>query len=333
MESEFASQVAAEAKELSADDAQRFLDARAAVARHRVLSVRDEGVRELRTYTKEKREEYLAKGWAIKNSKGQIAYPIRDVGDLRNAIRSYGRAAKEDKPKVRKHIIKRARGLSRQDLIPENWMKAASLSARMQLAHETPDLDIIDDAVDMGLTAALRYRRERDPEWFKPENHPRDASGRFRKVLFRLKNDLEDKTGTKNAIDKIEEAEDAQAKGEDIKAREAAEEVIKLVDDLADITTNADDQEMLRMGAKELGKVMAYLPMPQGQVASKMKFTELPMDLRDLVEDIVDRAAAKLSKDQFEESAGPLRGYMSGGDYMDSDEIQSHLNRILRLLV
>ena len=48
------------------------------------------------------------------------------------------------------------------------------------------------------------------------------------------------------------------------------------MDKLADDTTNADDQEMLRNGAGELGKVMAYLPLPQGQVATKMKFTELP---------------------------------------------------------
>jgi hypothetical protein len=64
-----------------------------------------------------------------------------------------------------------------------------------------------------------------------------------------------------------------------------------------------------------------------------MKFSELPLELRDLIEDIVDRAAAKLSKDQFDASAGELRKYMSGGDYKDSDEIQADLNRILRLLV
>ena len=329
MEATLAAEVEAEARALTADDTAKMLAARASVARHRVLAIRDEGVRELRTYTKEKREEYAKKGYALPDG----SFPIRDVGDLRNAIRSYGRAPKEKKAAVRRHIIKRARGLARTDLIPESWMKAASISARMQLAHEAPDVDVIENAVGLGLTAALRYRRERDPDWFKPENHPRDEYGRFRKVLFRLKKDLENKTGTKAAIDKIEQAEQYEQSGDDDKAREAAEDVIKLVDDIADRTTSEDDQEMLRVGAKELGQVMARLPLPQGQVATKMKFSELPLELRDLIEDIVDRAAAKLSKDQFDASAGELRKYMSGGDYKDSDEIQADLNRILRLLV
>ena len=336
IERQLSSQVDVEARTLSAQETERLLAAKATMARHRVnatLAAREPGISEFRAYTKEKREEYLDKGWAIKNYKGSIAYPIRDIGDLRNAIKAYGRAAKEDKAKVRKHIIKRARGLDRADLIPDGWMKAASISARMQLAHENPDYAVVEDGVALGMTAALRYRRERNPDWFKPENHPRDASGRFRKVLFRLKKDLEGKTGTKEAIDKIEEAEDAEAKGEDDRARDAAEEVITIIDKLADDTTNADDQEMLRIGAGELGKVMAYLPLPQGQVATKMKFTELPVELRDLIEDLVDRAAAKMDNDQFDEVAGEVKSYMSGGDYMDSDEIQSHLNRIVRMLI
>ena len=305
-----------------------MLAAKAAVAKHRVLSTRDDGVRELRTYTREKREEYLTKGWAIKNSNGQIAYPIRDVGDLRNAIRSYGRAAKADKPKVRRHIIKRARGLSRTDLIPENWMKAASVSAKMQLAHSDIDADLVESVVDMGLTAALRFRKPWD------ESHqPRDEFGRWRKVMFRLKSDLENKTGTKAAIDKIEEAEDAESDGDLKKARDASEEVMHMLEKLADDTTNVDDQEMLRMGSKSLSEVIARLPLPQGQVATKMRFTDLPVELRDLVEDIVDRAAAKMDQEGFQEVAGELRNYISGGDYMDSDEIQSHLNRIIRSLV
>jgi hypothetical protein len=255
------------------------------------------------------------------------SYPIRDIGDLRNAIRSYGRAKKEDKPKVRRHIIKRARGLNRPDLIPDSWAKAMSASAKMQLRREEPNTELVEDAL-LALTASLKYRRP-----FEESRHPRDEHGRFRKVLFRLKKDLEQKTGTKEAIEKIEEAEDAEERGDDAGAQAAAEEVIKLVDDLADGTMDADDQEMLRLGGASLGEVLARLPLPQGQVASKMKFTDLPLELRDLVEDLVDRAAAKLDAEKFQEVAGPLKTYMAGGDYMDTDEVQSHLNRILRFLV
>ena len=207
-------------------------------------------------------------------------------------------------------------------------MKAASVSARMQLNHAQPDFDLVQDYVALGLTAALRFRRP-----WEESRQPRDEFGRWRKVMFRLKDDLKEKTGTKAAIDKIEEAEDAEAEGDTDKARKASEDVIRMLDDLADDTTNADDQEMLRVGAKSLGEVIARLPMPQGDVATKMKFTALPVELRDLIEDIVDRAAAKMDQEGFQEVAGDLKGYMSGGDYLDSDEIQSHLSRIIRSLV
>jgi hypothetical protein len=49
------------------------------------------------------------------------SYPIRNVEDLKNAIQSYGRSTPEKRDEVKKHIIRRARGLRRPDLIPENW--------------------------------------------------------------------------------------------------------------------------------------------------------------------------------------------------------------------
>ena len=88
-----------------------------------------------RAYSKETLEDYAKKGWAHKNKDGHISYPIADVADLRRAIRAYGRASKEEKPAIRKHIMRRARGLDRPDLIPEQWMKSASHAAQMELAR------------------------------------------------------------------------------------------------------------------------------------------------------------------------------------------------------
>ena len=326
MERQFAAQAEIEAATLSAADQQRLLSAKAAMAKHRItthLSITEPGISEFRAYSKEKREEYAKKGWAMDGGR----YPIRDVGDLRRAIKAYGRSRKEDRPKVRKHIIRRARGLNRADLIPQDWMKAAAVSARMQMSHVAPDFEIVEDYIALGLTASLKFRKP----W--NERQPRDETGRWRKVMFRLKSDLKSKTGTKTAIDKIEEAEDAELKGDLKEARKKSEEVLRIIDDLADDTTDEDDQEMLRNGSKSLGEAMARLPLPQGEVATKMRFSDLPLELRDLIEDITDRAAAKMNNDEFEQVVGPLKSYMSGGDYMDSDEIQSHLNRIIRMLV
>jgi hypothetical protein len=49
------------------------------------------------------------------------SYPIRNVEDLKNAIQASGRSTPEQKAEVQDHIIRRARGLRRPDLIPENW--------------------------------------------------------------------------------------------------------------------------------------------------------------------------------------------------------------------
>lgn len=47
------------------------------------------------------------------------SYPIRNRSDLKNAIASYGRA--KDKEKTKAWIIKRAKELDAEDLIPESW--------------------------------------------------------------------------------------------------------------------------------------------------------------------------------------------------------------------
>ena len=47
------------------------------------------------------------------------SYPIDNVSDLENAIQAYGRA--KNKPQTRALIMRRARELHREDLIPESW--------------------------------------------------------------------------------------------------------------------------------------------------------------------------------------------------------------------
>ena len=56
------------------------------------------------------------------------SYPIRNSGDLRNAIQSYGRSKPGDRAKVRRHIVKRARALGKTEMIPENWKTASAIA-------------------------------------------------------------------------------------------------------------------------------------------------------------------------------------------------------------
>lgn len=69
-----------------------------------------------RMYSQERRQELAGSGQAMSDG----SYPIVDEADLKNAIQAYGRA--KDKEKAKKHIMKRARALKMEDMIPEEWM-------------------------------------------------------------------------------------------------------------------------------------------------------------------------------------------------------------------
>lgn len=94
-----------------------------------------ESIEEKRFYTNARRTEYAKRGWALPDG----SFPIRDVGDLRNAIQAFGLGKNQEATK--RHIMKRARALGRTDMIPENW-KTRQKSARKYGANDpkTPAL-------------------------------------------------------------------------------------------------------------------------------------------------------------------------------------------------
>lgn len=75
----------------------------------------DEDVEEKREFSEERRMELAEEGMALPDG----SYPIVNRGDLENAIQAYGRA--KDKEAAKRHIMKRARELDAEDMIPENW--------------------------------------------------------------------------------------------------------------------------------------------------------------------------------------------------------------------
>lgn len=74
-----------------------------------------EGTEEKRDYSEETRMQMAEEGMALPDG----SYPIKDRADLQNAIQAFGRA--KDKEKAKRHIMKRARELDAEDMIPENW--------------------------------------------------------------------------------------------------------------------------------------------------------------------------------------------------------------------
>jgi len=76
-----------------------------------------DSMEEFAKFTEEERKELAKKGQALPDG----SYPIRNMQDLKNAIRAYGRSPLKGRMDVRKHIIKRALDLDARDLIPEQW--------------------------------------------------------------------------------------------------------------------------------------------------------------------------------------------------------------------
>lgn len=277
----------------------------------------------LRNYSPTVREDYAKKGWAREDG----SYPIANVADLKRAIKAHGRAREEDRAAVKKHIIMRARALKREDLIPEMWMKAATVRARVELSKRDIDAAYIEDWVGVLATAAERKR-----QW-EESKYVRDRKGRFREKLASLREALTDKEGTKEAVDAIDRAIVATDEDDLRQAKIEADKVIKTVDDVADQTVDDTDRNSLRQTGESLGRFMSEIGLPQGDEAEKMRYTDLPKEVTNLVEDLLKRLRAKVAPDIYNEIAHDLETFMSGGDYMSSDEIHSNLAKVIRMLV
>jgi hypothetical protein len=70
---------------------------------------------EKKEFSSKKRKELASKGNAMPDG----SFPIENVGDLKNAIQSIGRA--KDYAKTKSHIIRRARALNAVKELPEDW--------------------------------------------------------------------------------------------------------------------------------------------------------------------------------------------------------------------
>lgn len=84
---------------------------------------------ERRSFTEKQRKSMASKGEALPDG----SFPIANRQDLENAIRAFGRA--KDKRAAKRHIMKRAKALGAEDLIPDSW-KGGDDSKR---AAETPE--------------------------------------------------------------------------------------------------------------------------------------------------------------------------------------------------
>lgn len=85
-------------------------------------------------YSDEQRSNDSKKGLALRDG----SYPIRDVTDLKNAVKAFGRAKESDRAAVKRHIKKRAKALNRMDIVPKDWREASISEVGERLAETSP---------------------------------------------------------------------------------------------------------------------------------------------------------------------------------------------------
>lgn len=315
---------------------------------------------EFRDYSEETRMKYAKKGIALPDG----SFPIENEQDLRRAIKAHGRA--KDIEKAKAHIKKRARALDRADLIPDEW-KEASLRERAALAaaalsvensdsteetfetvfseaeFEVTDADKEPEIEDLTPEELIAVREEirnksmlpeRDESGrikYTPQTQPRDAKGKFRKVLARLKSDL-GVAGLSRVIDKVEKAENLTFAGDYARAAGSAADLISIIERLDTKALNPESLENVRSSARELGKVIANLPFAFGEENEKIRFSDVPPALRDLMEEMIDRVEEKIGKEDADIATQELKNFMAGGDYYNQSDISAQMSKLLRLL-
>ena len=295
------------------------------------------------------------------------SYPIRNTQDLKNAIRAYGRSKPGSRGKVKRHIMKRAIGLNKEDIIPENWKGAASnldelvatmktrstfaaASLNSEAVFSTQEFaeepapeeiaDLTDEEIEV-LRQEAKTRKSQENDGisrdedgrakYTPETQPRDASGKFRQVLARIKQDL-GTSGLDRVLDKIEEAENFDSTGDYAGAAKAAGDLLGIIDRLDSGALNAEALENVRISAGELGKVIANLPFAFGEESQKIRFSDVPPALRDLMEDMITRVEDKIGQEDADIATEDLKKFISGSELYNQSEISSQMAKLLRLL-
>jgi hypothetical protein len=317
-------------------------------------------VAELAKFSEEERSELADKGFALPDG----SYPIRNEQDLRNAIQAYGRAKREKRVTVRKHIVKRAKALGKANLIPDEWKSAgsseaasivASMRSRLAEFAETDAKEIsesdlkklkeakeeadkqteeeikIAEDIKAGKTTAKDVYDKEGRSKYTPKTQPRDAKGKYRKVLARLKQNL-GVAGLQKALEKVETAENLEFAGDYVNSAKASSELLGMIDRLDTKALNPESLENVRTTAAELGKTIANLPLPFGKEAQKVRFSDLPAGLKTLIDGMISRVEAKIGKEDADIATANLKSFMSGADVYSQAEIQSEMNTLLRLL-
>jgi hypothetical protein len=166
---------------------------------------------------------------------------------------------------------------------------------------------------------------------YTPKTQPRDAKGKFRQVLARLKSDI----GTSGLQNIVEEARTVGAYyelGDYVNSAGSAVKLMDIIGRLDSGALNSDSLENVRASAAELGKVIANLPLGFNDQTEKVRYSDLPSSLQNLMDDMMEKVEAKIGKDDAKIANADLEAFRSGSDVFSQGEISGQMSKLLRLL-
>jgi hypothetical protein len=167
-----------------------------------------------------------------------------------------------------------------------------------------------------------------DPK-YTPKTQPRNEDGKFRLILARLR-DGAGVSGNQEIIEKIK-----QAMGLNVGDYKAASLAYSdLFNTLSKIDSNSMDpgtRGTLRRASLDLASAVANLPLPFDDQSQKVRFSDLPPVLREMINGLVGKVKQEYG-DKSSEKLGDINTFMSGGDYYSQSDVSTQMNHLLHLL-
>jgi hypothetical protein len=203
----------------------------------------------------------------------------------------------------------------------EDEMPVAEPAAEAPAAPETavPGEDIIGNP------------EEGDFKFTPGINQPRDYRGQFQDVLARLKQDI-GVSGLDDVSKQINAVERSYKTGDYAEAAESGGQLIDLLDRIDSNALTGPSLENVRQASKELGEVIGNLPLPFDNQAEKLRFSDLPPALKNLMINMADRVEKKLGEKDAETALEDVKSFMSGSDLFNQSNVSETMSRMLRIL-
>ena len=166
---------------------------------------------------------------------------------------------------------------------------------------------------------------------YTPRTQPRDAQGQFREVLARLKQNAGE-AELDSLAKEVEVAQNLDNAGDYSKAADAARGVIDTVNRIDTKALNPEALESVRLASTDLAEAISNLPLPFKNQAQKIRYSDVPPALRDLMDEMIEKVEQKISKEDAAVAVADLKAFKSGSEVYSQGEISSQMNKLLRLL-